>query len=381
MIDIHRANEKVSILSLDLLKQIYDLTKSREQNTSLDNPLSLETEVLKAPLTTKTKQKKRRRGMLSKAEAPVASLITGEFDEDQIWEELELQNSFMYDNLVSSVSKLLAYKNKSMEQSDSDSDVLSASEEEDETLKCHKIQDEGEDSDSDFFESDAKSKKKQKQKSQLKKSIVDDKFFSLAQMTEHIEQVEAEMERAETGKSRLNNNDPNEQSSSSEDESIDLFDEIPSDTDGEKEEPKKYFYKDFFDPPPFPEDDGNEESSEQELKENGEEEERPNKKVTFSFGDDEEGDEEEDSDSVIGEEKEDNEFLNSSTKLETEVEKLSTFEKRRRKIEENIEEIENNALQPKSWHLMGESTGETRPENALLEEHLIYDHLIRPGKM
>jgi U3 small nucleolar RNA-associated protein MPP10 len=58
-------------------------------------------------------------------------------------------------------------------------------------------------------------------------------------------------------------------------------------------------------------------------------------------------------------------------------EQLSNFEKRKRRIDENIEQVEEEALQPKAWQFQGEVTAQSRPENSLLEEHLIFDHLLR----
>lgn len=41
-------------------------------------------------------------------EAPLSKLLTDSFDSQQIWEEIQLQNGIMYENLVSTISKLLA---------------------------------------------------------------------------------------------------------------------------------------------------------------------------------------------------------------------------------------------------------------------------------
>lgn len=384
----------------------------------MDDPLGLNTEVLKTPITAtvaKKKKKKHRQGTISKAEAPIQSLITNDFDQDQIWEELELQNKFIYDNLVTSVSRLLAFQRRVVEQEDSDVND-SSEEDKEEVNRADKFQDDDtgeEDEDSDFFESDEKYRKKSNKQGgddvRYPKSVVDDQFFSLAQMTEHIEQLEADMEKASTKKSQGSQDDEEEDEESSGEESIDLFEEIPSEDDvgdGNKDNKSAYYYKDFFDPPlrneaEIPDNDENTEQDgsekdqeEDQEKESDEDEERSIKQeeeseqdlddddqeafksVRFNLEDDEDGgdvDEDEDFKGEIKEEEE--EDLKQKIK-----ETLSSFEKRKKKIEENIEEIESQAMEPKSWHLLGEATAESRPENALLEEHLIYDHLIRPGK-
>lgn len=42
-----------------------------------------------------------------------------------------------------------------------------------------------------------------------------------------------------------------------------------------------------------------------------------------------------------------------------------------------IQEMEDEAVAPKPWQLMGETKAELRPENALLEEDLFFDHTTR----
>lgn len=395
------ANDKISILSLDLLKKLYDFTKLSENKKSLEDPLGLQTASLKTtPLLglTKTKKKKnKRQNTISKAEAPVPTLITEDFDEDQIWEEVELQNGLMYDNLVTSVSKLLAYQEKSVQQ-EQDSGGASSEEEEDEleaddnrrsTSSKNSVPEE--DDDSDFFESDEKYRKRGNKQGvegkQYTKSIVDDKFFSLAQMTEHIEQVEAEIEKAEAIKSGQLKDDQDE---SDEEDQIDLFEDVPSDDDESEKQEAQYFYQDFFDPPLQQDEEGGQESNtSQQLAESGDDlksDEEPSfdkpKAVRFNLEEDE--DDEEEDDEVLGEEEGDEGDKEKSTPIKDLGKKinetLSTFEKRKKKIEESIEEIENEALKPKAWQLLGEAKADNRPENALLEEHLIYDHMTRPGK-
>lgn len=55
----------------------------------------------------------------------------------------------------------------------------------------------------------------------------------------------------------------------------------------------------------------------------------------------------------------------------------SSFELRQERLRAKIKEMEDEAIGPKSWQLMGETKAELRPENALLEEDLVFDHTTR----
>ena len=55
----------------------------------------------------------------------------------------------------------------------------------------------------------------------------------------------------------------------------------------------------------------------------------------------------------------------------------SSFEQRQERLRAKIKEMEEEALAPKPWQLAGETKAELRPENALLEEDLVFDHTTR----
>ncbi|KAM0982431.1 hypothetical protein PS2_015093 [Malus domestica] len=58
---------------------------------------------------------------------------------------------------------------------------------------------------------------------------------------------------------------------------------------------------------------------------------------------------------------------------------LSTHEKKLKKLQSQIEEMEKANLEPKSWIMQGEVTAATRPKNSALEVDLDFEHNVRPA--
>ena len=56
---------------------------------------------------------------------------------------------------------------------------------------------------------------------------------------------------------------------------------------------------------------------------------------------------------------------------------MSTHEKRQRELAAQIAELEQQAVGPKDWTLMGEASARARPENSLLEETLDFEHTAK----
>ena len=56
---------------------------------------------------------------------------------------------------------------------------------------------------------------------------------------------------------------------------------------------------------------------------------------------------------------------------------MSTYEKRMASIREEIAELESENVAQKHWTLMGEATTRTRPQNALLEEDLEFERVMK----
>ncbi|KFP85676.1 U3 small nucleolar ribonucleoprotein MPP10, partial [Apaloderma vittatum] len=339
---------------------------------------------------------------------PLKELVIENFDEEQIWQQLELQNNAVLDFFKKSIARdaededLCLFSDQEEDGSDAESssdqelddNVMEAETEQKPVYtkgetKAREKQTKAresitqscsdEDSDIDFdieaLEQQTKTAKETTLKKTGRKSVVDDKFFKLAQM-------EAFLEHAEKG----NGED--------EEEDINYFEDIISDDeeeeDDEEAKPTKssrdLTYDDFFDPVDdsddlganHVEDDGEEEadSAAEEQNEGSMSEvedmnefmaenmgsREASKKVTFSLPNDSETDDDTDLQLEKG----------------TDPSEIkSSFEKRQEKMRKKIENLEEQLLEEKPWQLKGEVTGQKRPENSLLEETVLFDHAIR----
>ncbi|NXI68055.1 MPP10 protein, partial [Anseranas semipalmata] len=342
--------------------------------------------------------------------SPLKELVIENFDEEQIWQQLELQNNAVLDFFKKSIARDANDKdlclvsdqedNGSDAETSSDNeleDIIEAETEQENVSTKHKTKAKekqskpretitqkysDEDSDVDFdieaLEQQTKTAKETTLKKIGRKSVVDDKFFKLAEMEAFLEHVEKE----------------NREREEEEEDDINYFEDIISDDEEEESEETKVksikssrdlTYKDFFDPV----DDNN-----------------------VLVANDVEDDQEEEADSVIEKENEEsmsevediNEMMentrgkeasskvtfnlpgDSETEDDTDMqlekgidlsEIKSSFEKRQEKMSEKIKSLEEELLEEKPWQLKGEVTGQKRPENSLLEETVLFDHAVR----
>ncbi|XP_027978640.1 U3 small nucleolar ribonucleoprotein protein MPP10 [Eumetopias jubatus] len=349
--------------------------------------------------------------------SPLKKLVIDNFDDEQIWQQLELQNEPVLQYFQNAVSKTIKDKDISLlpeneeqeceeEGSEVESDgqeALKQDEEEEvadlsgddakvderaknlskvDLRKSPVFSDEDSDLDFDISKLEQQSKVQDKvPRKPREKSIVDDKFFKLSEMETFLENMEKE----------------EEQKDDEEEEDIDFFEDVDSDEDeGEllrSQKPKSgkssrnLKYKDFFDPVESDEelasvhDDelGSNEDEEEIADEEGEgsisetdedndleesedskQHKETSKRVTFALPDDEES--------------EDTNILNVQKDSD---EVKSSFEKRQEKMNEKISFLEKELLEKKPWQLQGEVTAQKRPENSLLEETLHFDHAVR----
>ncbi|NWX29536.1 MPP10 protein, partial [Notiomystis cincta] len=342
---------------------------------------------------------------------PLKELVIESFDEEQIWQQLELRNNAVLDFFKKSIARDAEDEDlcllSDQEEEGSDAESGSDQELEDNTMEAEteqmsvytkdkdktkakekqsklresKMQEySDEDSDVDFdieaLEQQAKTAKETTLKKKGRKSVVDDKFFKLAEMEAFLEHAEKEDKEEE-------------------EEDINYFEDIISDDEEEDSEEAKVkpikssrdmTYKDFFDPVDDGDDDFVANDAEEDLEEEAdsaiEEQNEENmsefedmdemvehmrskeasKKVTFSLPDDSE--------------------TEDITEVQLEKgtdpsEVKSSFEKRQEKMSQKIKSLEEALLEEKPWQLKGEVTGQKRPENSLLEETVLFEHAVR----
>ncbi|XP_059216018.1 U3 small nucleolar ribonucleoprotein protein MPP10 [Centropristis striata] len=348
--------------------------------------------------------------------SPLDQLVVENFDEEQIWQELELQNNGILKHFKNAVEEALSDETLTVlveeeEEEEEEEEVETGDENVDEDeeepprqSKKMAVEDEvgaehysDEDSDLDFDVDALEKREKQKKgigrkgsKTKVVPSEVDDRFFKLSEMESFLDDMDK----------REGKGDENE-------DELDYFQDLPSDDDDDldlekvlstKKQKKQIGkssrnlkYKDFFDGEPAKadeqsdgEDDGMDESleeGEEEMddeeddyygEEEGDDEDEGNKtsrkKVTFNLSGDEDS-EGEDMEDIFG------------GKSAPKSESKSSFERRQEKMSEKIEELEKAALGEKPWQLSGEVTAQTRPENSMLEEDVEFEQTSRtaPG--
>ncbi|XP_051946601.1 U3 small nucleolar ribonucleoprotein protein MPP10 isoform X2 [Xyrauchen texanus] len=359
--------------------------------------------------------------------SPLEQLVIENFDEEQIWQELELQNSALlkqFDDIVGqavsedSITFLEDTEEEEENAADDDDDddgdnedlAEESEEEEEEDDEEEELEQRpkssgdneeedfsGEDSDLDFnVDQFEKQTKQQRQsttklsKSNVAVSEVDDRFFKLSEMEAFLEDMDKREGKESVG------------------EEIDYFQDLPTDDEEElsfdkpvtlkkqkqKRSSRDIKYKDFFAPvdgeleQTDPDADTELESNDDfEGAQDDEEEEEDDeddfdmdegdmggaesrkardalRKVTFELPDDSEGEDMED-------------ILGGKAKNWPKHESKSAFEKRQEKMAQTIDELENAALSEKPWQLTGEVTAQTRPENSMLEEDVAFDQASR----
>ncbi|XP_043840254.1 U3 small nucleolar ribonucleoprotein protein MPP10 [Dromiciops gliroides] len=341
--------------------------------------------------------------------SPLKKLVIENFDDEQIWQQLELENEPVLKYFKKAVNENSKDKElyllSESEEVDSEMDVDNEEETEqnskleqksdlvkddlEEEIKRNKklnkvdvekssdFSDEDSDLDFDIDKLERQNKKPKVFIKSKEKSIVDDKFFKLSEMESFLE----DMEKEEKEKKEDDEDD------------INYFEEIISDEDSElfTDSPKKsgkssrnLKYKDFFDPvesedtasdnDELGQDEEEDEAKESDLEEEGiseededdETEENENKqhevgkRVTFALPDEKE-----------------TKGTNIFSEKNTSDGVKSSFEQRQEKMAERIKSLEKELLEKKPWQLQGEVTGQKRPENSLLEETLHFDHAVR----
>ncbi|XP_073442995.1 U3 small nucleolar ribonucleoprotein protein MPP10 [Dendrobates tinctorius] len=366
--------------------------------------------------------------------SPLNELIIENFDEEQIWQQLELQNSAILGHFSKAVKQAVrdedVYLLQPSEEEEDLAEIDQGEEEEASENPTDNAEDHGskgrnaklslgkssrkatverysddDDSDIDFDidkveEEQKKNASKKAARKSTEKSIVDDQFFRLSEMEAFLQAVEKE----DDGK----NKDEDE-------EEVDYFEDIDSFDEDEEiqikdmrktaKSSRNLRYKDFFDPiddgtgrQRSGQEDDDLEDDDEEMEEGDDEEEDIADDdadiIEEDDGDDEDVMEETEGskrakeafkrvtfDLSDGSEGEDiSDILGGKKKSEQPKEPSeikSSFEKREDKMTEKIQALQKQMLVEKSWQLGGEVTAQKRPENSLLSESLLFDHASR----
>ncbi|XP_076249458.1 U3 small nucleolar ribonucleoprotein MPP10 [Calliopsis andreniformis] len=356
----------IEILST-VLSAIDSNTKKPEEFLSVQNQAALDFKNSIKRLYDFTKEQSQRNTNA------LPELVTEGFDEEQIWQQLELQNEGELEHFLNGIPKVLAVSKKltipvtttKPEITQNDERNL---EEEDEDMSEEQEEEEEE---SMGGEGEIGILKKQKRQTKThKKSIVDDKFFKLEELDEYLTKEEKKEKQ----------NEKSGQESDS--ESVDLFNDFSDDDDNTEEKLVKY--ADFFDNPQSEDeevndamrykdienkgtdDDGSLHSSDMDDvmdTDNEEDKKSSKKKVTFNLTNDSD---------------ETDSLENKSTNAET-AEVKSSLETRQERLQRRIQELEKEALSEKPWQLKGEVSAANRPQNSLLEEFVEFDITTRPA--
>lgn len=314
-------------------------------------------------------------------------LVTEGFDEEQIWQQLELQNEGELAHFVSGISKVLAGNKKltipvsttkpEIEQSSKENEAENEENDEEDVMEEGSSDDDDEDDEDDVeMKSILQTRKEDVRKHKKKPSIVDDKFFKLQELDEYLTKEEK--------KETQNDKSKDESDDQSDDESVDLFNDY-SDEDDKTEEGKLMKYADFFDSPQSENEDHNDSvhkdtdddkslqdsdlDNEMDIDDEAENDKPSKKKVTFNLTND--------SDETDSLDNKNDEKSEKNTKEDNESK--SSFETRQERLKERIQKLEEQALAKKAWQLQGEVSAANRPQNSLLEEFVEFDITTRPA--
>ncbi|KAM0982432.1 hypothetical protein PS2_015093 [Malus domestica] len=313
--------------------------------------------------------------------SPFDQLLVDGFDAEQIWQQIDLQSQPLISTLrrdlkrfeknpdenktlkvvVQGEKKVLEARSQGLKAEfggfeeeldgfDDDGDDEEAEEEEEE--------DEG--SESEEVDREDEEEREESESEGEGNNAIEDGFFKIKDLKKSLEESEAMeygLDKTDKKKKKRGDDDDNEDDEDEEDEGLgDL-------AIGDDEDDKDKFarYEDFY----------------------GGKKEKPSKRrsklvdesedLGTNDGEEDEKDEEEDDQDEDDQEGDENEQEDDKQTA------LSTHEKKLKKLQSQIEEMEKANLEPKSWIMQGEVTAATRPKNSALEVDLDFEHNVRPA--
>nr|CAD7395008.1 unnamed protein product [Timema cristinae] len=360
---IESVQDKVAADVTHFIKRLYDHTKSEEETPSRE---------------------------------ALPELIVKDFDEEQIWQELELQNEEKSTKFIRDVAHMVALKNKlvfpiqELDEWEGSEDEHSG--EESESDQSEKLETRKQIPNKDTLNVARKKANHSKKQTKVRSSVVDDQFFKLGDL-------EKFLDKEDKKEGQLQKKKKTEGDSSEDSNTIDYFQDIPSEEESDNEnveaEGNRLHYSDFFDDPDVSdteydsgnggeaddddkdsnfggnkETEGNDEDEEMSDSESEDKGYESKKKVRFDFGKSSGSDSE-------------NEVSNDEEPKTVEklkgIESKSNFETRQERLKLKISHLEEKSLSDKPWQLKGEVSATTRPQNSLLEEALEFDLTTRPA--
>lgn len=303
---------------------------------------------------------------------PISSLLTDDFDAEQIWQQIDLQAQ----PLIASLKKRVKNLDKTSEtlsllvndhepkptRGDQGREVDDADEDSgDEDMDAEverMVSSEFEESDEQEPEKEEASEDEDENEEDGEKGVLEDRFFKINDLEKFLN--EAEVQGLEP---------PKESAEDDDDESLDVENDDEDDEDDDEDEEtgkdfgkgggfdkstKYSMYEDFF----------------------GGRKKPQSKK---HFASDNEPEEMNSSDDDIEMNSGDDEIHDSDQDAEQPTGKSSTHERQKEKIRKKIEQLEKENLETKSWIMQGEVTAARRPKNSALEVELDFVHNTRPA--
>lgn len=303
---------------------------------------------------------------------PISSLLTDDFDAEQIWQQIDLQAQ----PLIASLKKRVKNLDKTSEtlsllvndhepkptRGDQGREVDDADEDSgDEDMDAEverTVSSEFEESDEQEPEKEEASEDEDENEEDGEKGVLEDRFFKINDLEKFLD--EAEVQGLEP---------PKESAEDDDDESLDVENDDEDDEDDDEDEEtgkdfgkgggfdkstKYSMYEDFFGGRKKPQSKKHFASdNEPEEMNSGDDD------IEMNSGDDEIHDSDQDAEQPTG--------------------KSSTHERQKEKIRKKIEQLEKENLETKSWIMQGEVTAARRPKNSALEVELDFVHNTRPA--
>lgn len=302
---------------------------------------------------------------------PISSLLTDDFDAEQIWQQIDLQ-----------AQPLLASLKKRVKNLDKASETLNLLVNDHEPKSTRgdqgrEVDDADEDSgdedmdaevermvSSEFEESDEQDPEKEEasEDEDGEKGVLEDRFFKINDLEKFLN--EAEVQGLEPPKESAEDDDDeslDEENDDEDDEDRDEDDNEDEETGedfgkgGDFDKSTKYsMYEDFFGGRKKPQSKKRFASDNEPQEMNSGDDD-----IEMNSGDDEIHDSDQDAEQPTG--------------------KSSTHERQKEKIRKKIEQLEKENLETKSWIMQGEVTAARRPKNSALEVELDFVHNTRPA--